>query len=227
MALFPWHGNLWRLSVLLTIFLKTSSLVAEEELPLLLSEDFEEGHERWELFDPEAWELKHLRDGHVLSQFERSSSYSPPHRSPLHRAMLTDVEVTDFELTARVHSTVPDYNHRDVCLYFGYQDDKHFYYVHLGKEADPHANQIFVVDDADRVKISLTTTDGTPWDDEWHTVRVQRDASTGSIEVFYDDMEKPVMTAKDDRFTWGRIGVGTFDDTADFDDIKLRGKVRE
>lgn len=218
----------WRAFVFLSVLVASvTHMATAAELPLILGEGFETGFERWQLFDPEAWRIDHARGGHVLSQYVRDSSYRPPHRSPFHRAMLKDVAVTDFELTVQVRSTVEDYGHRDVCLFFGYQDDKHFYYAHLGKAMDPNANQIFVVDDADRTKISLTTTDGTPWNDEWHTVRVRRDATEGTIEVFYDDMEKPVMTAKDDRFTWGRIGVGTFDDTADFDDVVLRGRVRE
>jgi hypothetical protein len=32
------------------------------------------------------------------------------------------------------------------------------------------------------------------------------------------------MTATDTTFAWGRIGVGTFDDTAQFDDVTLRGR---
>ena len=38
-------------------------------------------------------------------------------------------------------------------------------------------------------------------------------------------MNKPVMTAQDNTFTNGRIGVGSFDDTANFDNLKLIGKV--
>jgi len=47
--------------------------------------------------------------------------------------------------------------------------------------------------------------------------------SDGTIEIYFDDMQKPVMTANDNIFAYGRIGVGTFDDTADWDDITLRG----
>lgn len=43
---------------------------------------------------------------------------------------------------------------RDACLVFGYQDPSHFYYVHLGKQADDHANQVFIVNDAAQLKIS-------------------------------------------------------------------------
>ena len=31
------------------------------------------------------------------------------------------------------------------------------------------------------------------------------------------------MTAVNDRFDWGEVGVGSFDDTGQFDDIKLWG----
>jgi hypothetical protein len=52
-------------------------------------------------------------------------------------------------------------------------------------------------------------------------VRIERDDSTGTIKVFYDDMTKPVMTATDKTFQGGRIGVGSFDDTADFQQIEI------
>ena len=38
-------------------------------------------------------------------------------------------------------------------------------------------------------------------------------------------MKKPVMTAKDTTFQWGRVGLGSFDDTGHWDDIVLRGKL--
>jgi hypothetical protein len=94
----------------------------------------------------------------------------------------------------------------------------------LGKQADDHANQIFIVNGADRTKISITSTAGTNWTDNWHNVKVVRKPSDGTIEIYFDDMTKPVMTAKDKTFGPGRIGIGTFDDTADYDDIVIRGE---
>ena len=161
----------------------------------------------------------------VLSQYIKKSKYEPPFRSPKHMAILKDKTVTDFQLDVRVHSTHKDYNHRDACLFFGYQNPSQFYYVHLGKVTDPHANQIFIVNKAARTKISLTTTKGTPWDDNWHNVRVTRDIKSGEIKVYFDDMTTPVMTAVDKTFGWGQIGVGSFDDTADWDDLKLLGNL--
>ncbi|MBW8883948.1 MAG: hypothetical protein JF612_04050, partial [Planctomycetia bacterium] len=48
-----------------------------------------------------------------------------------------------------------------------------------------------------------------------------------TIEIYFDDLQKPVMTANDKTFAYGRIGLGTFDDTADWDDITLRGVIQK
>src|SRR4029079_5647610 len=95
--------------------------------------------------------------------------------------------------------------------------------VHLGKQADEHANQIFIVNNEPRKKISTKSSAGTPWDDKWHPVRVVRDTKSGAIDVFFDDMQKPVMQANDKTFTWGQLGIGSFDDTGLFDDVAVYG----
>ena len=48
-----------------------------------------------------------------------------------------------------------------------------------------------------------------------------RDAETGRIEVYFDDMTKPVMTATDKTFTSGRAGIGSFDDAGNFDRVVI------
>ena len=201
-------------------------LGADPELPVVFEENFEKGADRWSPTDPSGWKVKAVEGGHVYSQFKKESNYKPPHRSPFNISLLKDVTVTDFVLTARVLSTHSDYGHRDAVLVFGYQDPAHFYYVHLGKQADDHANQIFIVNDKPRTKISTKSTTGTPWDDKWHDVKIVRRATEGVIEIYYDDMQNPVMLAKDTNFTWGRIGLGSFDDTTDWDDITLRGTLK-
>jgi hypothetical protein len=36
-------------------------------------------------------------------------------------------------------------------------------------------------------------------------------------------MNEPVMTATNKNFLWGQVGVGTFDDTGDWTDVKIFG----
>jgi len=139
-------------------------------------------------------------------------------------ALLKDIKVTDFELTARLQNTAPKAGpHRDLCIIWGYQSPSHFYYVHLGARPDPHACQIFIVNDAERTMITDKKSKGTPWTDDWHNVKVTRNVDDGTMEVYFDNMKTPVMTARDKTFTWGQIGIGTFDDNGNFDDVMPRG----
>ena len=200
-----------------------SAFLAAEELPEVYSDDFEQGAGNWQPTDDAAWKVEKTDRGQVYSQFKKRSDYQPPHRSPHNISLLKDVLVADFQIDVQVKSTHPDYGHRDVCLFFGYQDPAHFYYVHLGKKTDDHANQIFIVNDKPRTKISTKTTDGTNWDDKWHHVRIVRTVSDGKIDISFDDLETPIMTAEDKTFTWGQVGLGSFDDTGAWDDFQLRG----
>ena len=195
---------------------------AAPKWPLVFEEDFRKGAERWKPTDPDAWKVIDTKKGKAYSQFKQSK-YKPPHRSPLNIALVKDLMLADFVLEADVQSTARDYDHRDMCLVFGYEDPDHFYYAHLGKKTDDHANQIFIVNGADRKKISTKTTPGTPWDDRWHHVKVVRTVGDGRIAVYFDDMKTPAMTATDRTFPGGRVGVGSFDDTGNWANVKVHG----
>ncbi len=209
--------------LLLVFILAPVSLASAEVLPLLFSEDFESSDlSHWSATDPSAWKRETQNGSHVLHQF-RQSQVATPVRCPFNRAVVRGVSVGDLQLDVDVQSTTRDYPHRSLCLFFGYQDPSHFYYVHLGQKADDHANQIFLVNGAPRVKISTTSTLGTPWDSDWHHVRIVRHVESGAIQVYFDRLDQPVMTASDTTFSWGEVGIGSFDDTGRFDKLELRG----
>lgn len=215
-------------TAVLSATLVHASIGRADDLPLLYKADFEDtkvgaAPTDWKPTDPKAWKVDQRDGNHFYSQF-KASDYKPKHRSPFNYSLLKEVVVGDFVLDVKVQSTRAEYGHRDACFFFGHQDPDHFYYVHIATRADDHANQIFIVDGKPRTKISKTSTKGTKWSEGWHQVRIVRKLQPGTIEVYFDDMKQPIMTAVDKTFTHGRIGVGTFDDTANFDDIVLRGE---
>ena len=211
-------------TVVLTFCCLAPLAAAEPDLPLVYEDDFEDGAENWQPTDPDAWRIAEVDGDKVYNQF-KNSKYRPPHRSPYNISLVKDVAVSDFVLTVKVQSTNTGAGgHRDMCLFFNYQDPAHFYYVHLGHRPDPHSSQIMIVNDAPRKMITTSKSPGIPWDDEWHDVKIVRDTASGKIEIYFDDMQKPVMTANDKTFTTGRIGLGSFDDNGNWDDLKLYGK---
>ena len=194
------------------------------DLTLLYRSDFaDDGLKGWAFTDQDAWRIGEQDGVQVLEQFQ-ASKYEPEYRSPFNMAILDDLVVDEFVLDLQVRSTARDYGHRDICLFFGHVDPSHFQYVHLGKEADEHAHSIFAVDASPRVSVAEERTAGTPWTDGWHHVRLVRNPEKKSTLVYFDDMETPIMQASDGRFPEGRVGLGTFDDTAQFAAIQVWGR---
>ncbi len=218
-------GQIYRFRNLRLRELKAPTVLTDtrEGMPLVFFEDFESGAGRWTQTDPNAWKLVEQNGNHAYSQYQ-ASAYRPPVRSPLNIAWIRDVRVSDFVLQARMEQTGRAYGHRDMCIFFGYQDPSHFYYAHLATAADDTAHTIHIVNGAPRTPIIRERTEGVDWSTRYHDVRVVRDVSSGSIKVFFDDMDKPVLEATDKTFGAGGIGFGTFDDTGNIDDIIIWGK---
>jgi len=196
----------------------------DNSVPLVFQADFEdENLDPWQATDPNAWRIEDVLEpnpGRVLSLFA-DSDYIPPFSSPRNINIIKDVNVTSFVLELDMLSTEGYYPGRDLCLFFGWQDASHFYYAHIADVADAVHNSIHIVNNAARTPIADYRNSGNSWYDGWHNVRLVRDVGTGTIKVYFDDMAEPVMTAVDTTFTWGKVGVGSFDDIGWFDNIHL------
>lgn len=178
--------------------------------------------------DPAVWKFVDDAGKSVFQlQYDKKykSTYTPKYRSPVHIALLKQYPLTDFVMDVEMKSTTEPYDHQSLCLFFGFQSPEKYYYVHLGRKADMNANNIFIVNEAARKNFAKETTKGTEWKkDTWHTVRLVRQASTGKIEVYFDDMTKPIMKAEDKTFGEGFVGFGSFDDTGHFRKVTLYAK---
>ena len=147
----------------LLLFGLIASAFADEKPKPLFEDDFSKGAGRWQMTDANAWKVIKTKEGAALSQ-HKNSKYKPPYRSPLNIALVKDLTVGDFVLEAKCQSTARDYDHRDMCLFFGFQDPAHFCYVRLGMQATTTPERFS--SSRTRTKISLTSTIGTNWDDE-------------------------------------------------------------
>ncbi|NRB48442.1 MAG: hypothetical protein HRU41_12270 [Saprospiraceae bacterium] len=179
----------------------------------------------FEFSDTKFWQYSDEIKGGAL-ECTGKSEYQPPVRSPHSVALISGQRFGSFVMEADLQQTGRVYNHQDMCVFFGFQDKSHFYYTHISKAMDDHANNVFVVDGTPRLKISTKTNDGQNWlPKKWHKIRLERDVESGSIRLFFDDMSNPVMEANDKRFGAGGIGFGSFDDSGKIDNIRIYTKV--
>lgn len=197
-----------------------------ENYQLLYEENFEGENplKDFTMTDPDAWKVA-TQNGNQALNLYGASEYEPRVRSPRNIAMLKDQKFGSFVLEADLMQTGKEYGHRDMCLFFNIKDPSNFYYVHMATKPDPHAHNIFLVNDEPRVAIAEKVSGGVDWgeSDQWHKVRVVRNVENGSILVYFDNMDEPIMQTTDTHFDSGYIGFGSFDDTGMIDNIKIWG----
>ncbi|MCA8964638.1 MAG: hypothetical protein H6838_15270 [Planctomycetes bacterium] len=219
----------WLTPVLLTALLLTAACASAggapsgQRWPLVYSQDFATAKSRddFACSDPTQWRWTDAQ-GRPSLELLGKSDYQPPFRAPTSQAILTRFEVADFDLECDVLQTGREYGHRDLCLFFGWQSAERFYYVHLATAPDPNAHNVFVVDRAARTNLSPVPARGVDWGDgQWHHLRLHRRASTGEIAVYWDRGEAPILVANDGRFDWGHIGLGSFDDSGRFANLRI------
>jgi hypothetical protein len=179
---------------------------------------FEHGQlDAWQMPHPEDWEILSENGNHYL-HMKRSRDPGVPRR-PLQFALPKAANVGSFDFRVRTRRAG-----KSMIVVFNYVDTLHFYYAHFSADTgstQPVHNGIFLVNNAPRVRIvGLDAPPALP-DDSWHQIRVSRDAESGQIEVWSDVQSQPIFTVVDRTFTCGQIGIGSFDETGDFDDVEL------
>lgn len=206
---------------------RTATPVVSAAVPagyqLAYEQTFEQGDplKQFAFTDKAAWKVSGEGKDRAL-ELHQQSRYQPPVRSPVNIALLADWQFGDFILEVDLLQTGREYGHRDMCLFFGLRNPQQFYYVHIATKADPNAHNVFIVNEAPRKNFATKTTTGVNWGLEiWHRVRLERSVKSGSIKVYFDDLEQPIMEAQDTTFGVGHIGFGSFDDTGKVKNIRI------
>lgn len=141
-------------------------------------------------------------------------------RRPLQFARLNNVNVGSFDLSVKVRR-----EGRSMIIVFNYVDTLHFYYTHVSHDRgtfQPVHNGIFLVDGGPRRRIAGTKAQPALPDTKWHTIRIVRNVKTGLIQVYSDVQKEPLFSVVDHHFSCGQIGLGSFDETGDFADLKIK-----
>lgn len=198
------------------------------DFPVVYRQDFRspDALKDFVMTDPAAWKL--TSGDQPGLDLVAQSRYTPAVRSPVNLALIATQRFGDFVLDCDLMQTGREYGHRDMCLFFGFQNPTNFYYVHIATAADNNAHNVFIVQDKPRTNIATATTKGVNWGlNVWHHVRLERRLADGAIRVWFDDMTTPIMTAANPAFGGGYIGFGSFDDTGRVANIVIRSNAAE
>ena len=167
---------------------------------------------------PLASEWKVEPDGALRLAIHRGPDKDKPRRP--RQFTLSDKDYSSFDLDADVMAL-----DRSLIVVYSYKDEAHFNYAHLSTDTgakQPVHNGIFHVFGGERVRIS--STEGPPSFaavNEWNHIAVRYDAKAAKLAVQVNGKPNPSLTAVDLSLGPGKVGLGSFDETAVFKNVKI------
>ncbi len=125
-------------------------------------------------------------------------------------------------------------NGRSLIIVYAWQDDAHYNYAHISSDAamkENVHNGMFHIFGGERVRMSLL--DGPASlaaqvaSQDWAPVKLVFDGDSGRCYVEVNGKRNPSLDAVDLSLRWGRVGLGSFDETGDFRNIRVTGETRD
>jgi hypothetical protein len=119
-------------------------------------------------------------------------------------------------------------NQASLIVVYAWQDDAHYDYAHIS--ADPASkvnvhNGMFHVFGGERVRISSLEGPPSLPNREWTPVKLVFDGETGHCFVEVNGSRNPSLEAYDLSLRYGRVGLGSFDETGSFRNVRISGEV--
>ncbi|MCU4162357.1 hypothetical protein [Carboxylicivirga caseinilyticus] len=146
--------------------------------------------------------------------------YTSAHEGPSIIAVLKNYVVSSFELEMTIQQNGKNFDLLDFCIFFGIKDKEHYCYAQIAGHADKKTHNIFKVDGSKPEVTGQSLNKGVLWGiNEWHNVKVIRDADEKTVKVYFDD--ELILESSDESFEPGFIGFGSTSSALKVDNIKL------
>jgi fibronectin type 3 domain-containing protein len=185
-------------------------------VPVCFSDNFDDGNaDGWTPLTPSRWQVSN--DAGSLRYFLNTTNYDSPDGIRMGEIALTNSGPWGdfvFECLAKSADAVVGGGAADLCIAFGYQDADSYYYINFNET--PGLTQLHRVHDGNQATLA-TYNDATFSDNDYHALRLER--SGNQIRAFFDGIE--LFAVNDGFFGEGQIGVGSYNDSGYFDDIKI------
>ncbi len=170
--------------------------------------------ENYRPLNPRRWEVSDVHGG---ARYRLASPGEQTDSGGLGEyALVADQTFGDFTMSLRVRTAESIATNRltDYAVVFAYQDEDN--YAYLMANATEGESRLFRVEDGVRADIAPAEVVLIP-DEGWHSLALSRDGDR--ITVSFDGSE--VLSTDAELWDSGALGVGSFNDIVDFDDIDV------
>jgi hypothetical protein len=174
---------------------------------------------RWTVPVASDWKISRQDGTEVLSLVQNRGPLPGPRR-PIQFALADEPSSERVTVEAEVKPLG-----RSLLVVFAYQDAAHFDYAHLSADTgakQPVHNGIFHVYGGERVRISSERGPAAFAETgRWYRVKLVYDGGSGRVRVTVDGQPVPALEAVDVSLGAGRVGIGSFDETGEFRNVRI------
>ena len=171
----------------------------------------------WEVPFASEWSFQ---DG-VLKMLKARPQEKDPRR-PVQFALAKTQPYSDVEIDVEMKR-----DKGSMIIVYAWQQEGRFNYAHLSVDAptkQPVHNGIFHCFGGDRVRISPLEGPSSLPTEEWTPVKLIYSAKTGEVRVWANNITTPALRGIDLSLGAGRIGLGSFFETGQFRNLRIKGK---
>ncbi len=171
----------------------------------------------WEVPFASEWKF----DNGVLKMLKARPQEKDPRR-PVQFALARTQPYSDLELDVEVKR-----DQKSIIIVYNWTKEGYFDYAHLSVDMPEKVavhNGIFHCYGGDRVRISPTLGPAALPTEEWTPVKLIYSARTNEVRVWANNITTPALRGIDLSLGAGRFGIGSFFETAQFRNLKVRGK---
>ena len=199
-------------------------VVAMAAMPGMAADTIQAFGYRWTVPVGSEWVVEGAGDGQVLKMLVARPALQP--RRPSQYAIAETGAFEAVTIEAEVRRAKEPANTALIIVY-AWKDAEHFDYAHFSVDRgtkQPVHNGIFHVYGGERVRISQEEGPASLESVDWVPVKVEWSGKSGLVRVWSNGVEMPSMTGVDLSLRSGRVGLGSFFNTAEFRKVKISGK---
>ncbi len=170
---------------------------------------------------PMDWSLARVQNNLFLQSKSTVVPDSIKSTLPPNRCILKNSIYGDFILEVDVN---PQASQRpsEICFFLGLKDSTRYYFVLLSTSNTDGRQGVYLVKNSVCAKLPERISTGRSLlPDTWQKIRLERNITHRTIRVFMGEMTDPVLEIQNYELVMGRIGFGSLNSAAYFDNLSV------
>jgi hypothetical protein len=167
------------------------------------------------------WSISKVQNNSFLQLSNRATPDSLATRLPSNRCILKNSIYGDFTLEVDVNPNAVQ-SSSEICLFLGLKDSTRYYFVLLSTSPANDRQGIYLVKNSVFTKLPERISSARALiPNTWQKIRVERNITRRTIRVYSGDMSAPLLEIQNYELVMGRIGFGSLNSAAAFDNLSV------